>query len=207
MPVYSANRMGSIGGSNYINENYSAPCDLSRVMAETVEGDLNLFEAIVCSDIAEATAIREGYLTESDDEIAENGKKAGNAILNFLKSIWDKICSIFRGIGERIKAIWNKIFGSKDKEAAADKVLEEARTDPEIKEKVDKVLSTALVGNAVTKESIDNKINEFKERCSRTADGFRQNMSAYTNNSDLNKLDPNSNRNNVSNHQINQLKI
>lgn len=169
MPVYSANRMGSIGGSRYINENYSTLSDLSRVMAEAVQGDLDLFEAFVCSDIAEATAIKRGYFTEADDEVKEAGEKAGNAIIKFFQTLWEKIVNIIRGIGERIKAAWNSLFGkkeAKEAEAKANEVLEKAKTDSAVAEKVGVVFAEAEnKWHVIAKDSLNRKFDDFKRKC------------------------------------------
>lgn len=169
MSVFTANRINSIGESRSISKYYNAPCDLSRVMAEAVQGDLDLFEAIICSDIAEATAIREGYLTEADDDVKESGKKAGNAIVRFFKAIWHKIVSIIKGIGERIKSAWNKLFGEKESKKQFDiakNIVNEAKNNPESDSaiKINSILEKYKDKQIVDKSSLDKYEVEFGKK-------------------------------------------
>ena len=105
MPIYSRN---SVGSAIHIaaNENYSYQ-DFGRVLVESVQNDMIVFNAALRNDFKENAAIREGTMIASElTSFREfSVKEAWANLKEKLKKLWEKIKGIFRQVFAKL-TVW-----------------------------------------------------------------------------------------------------
>ena len=105
MPIYSRN---SVGSAIHIaaNENYSYQ-DFGRVLVESVQNDMIVFNAALRNDFKENAAIREGTMLASElTSFREfSVKEAWANLKEKLKKLWEKIKGIFRQVFAKL-TVW-----------------------------------------------------------------------------------------------------
>ena len=104
MPIYSANRTGSLS-MDAVNENYTSS-DIGRIMYESEVNDRAIFEAIIRSDFNEMQALKEGTLLESEVR-AMNEASISEFFANIrdrLAKFWAKIKAAFKIAAQKIAA-------------------------------------------------------------------------------------------------------
>lgn len=105
MPIYSRN---SVGSAIHIaaNENYSYQ-DFGRILVESVQNDMIVFNAALRNDFKENAAIREGTMLASElTSFREFSiKEAWSNLKEKLKKLWEKIKGVFRQVFAKL-TVW-----------------------------------------------------------------------------------------------------
>lgn len=123
MPIYSRNSASNM--TVVANENYSYQ-DMGRILVESAQNDMLLFNAVLRSDFQEQAAITEGTMVASElqsfREEAKNGFWTG--LKAKLKKLWEKIKGVFRSAYAKL-TVWlvrnSKMFGAAARKTLATK--------------------------------------------------------------------------------------
>lgn len=105
MPIYSRNSIGSID-TVVANENYGC-ADMGRILVESVQNDMIVFNAALLNDFKENSAIREGTMVASElTSFREfSVKEAWSNLKEKLKKLWEKIKGVFRQVYAKL-TVW-----------------------------------------------------------------------------------------------------
>lgn len=104
MPIYSRNSASNM--SVVANENYSYQ-DMGRILAESAQNDMILFNAVLRSDFQEQAAITEGTMVASElQSFRENSaKEFWNGLKARLQKLWEKIKGVFKQVYAKL-TVW-----------------------------------------------------------------------------------------------------
>lgn len=105
MPIYSRNSVGS-DITITANENYSFS-DMGRILVESAQNDMLVFNAALKNDFKENAAIREGTMVSSElSSFREfSVKEAWGNLKAKLKKLWEKIKGVFRQVYAKL-TVW-----------------------------------------------------------------------------------------------------
>lgn len=164
MGVYTANRISSFGGIDpetiVANENYSGAGAAELVLIENYQNDMAMFEAILANDFAEAVAVTEGTMLESELVALTEGALGDffGKIKEGLKKVWEKIKGIFKTFIAKLSNVVirdNKKFVEKYKNEVVKKDL--SKMTYKWAEKNDEVATYTSATQAV--EFVDGVLN------------------------------------------------
>jgi hypothetical protein len=182
MGVYSANRVSSFGGIDpdtiVANENYTNTIDAELILIESHQNDMAIFEAVLANDFAEAVAMNEGTLLESELSAITEGSVGDffNKIKEFLKKVWEKIKGIFKAFMVKLTSVItkdNKEFVNKYKADVLKKDLSKmkykyAKPIPgaaiTVKDDVDEALINSLKGKSAEEVNkiVEDRVEDDK---------------------------------------------
>lgn len=179
MGVYSTNRY-QVSGINVddivANESYAGELGIQKMIIESHENDMAIFEAILKNDIQETIMVKEGALLES--ELASLNEASLTGIWESIKQIvikfWEKVQAIFKSFREKVlkaiedanKKLLDDIKGKIDKKDLS-KFTYEWREDKDFKPDFDAIDQRRIaarndfdaVGDKESATEVINRIN------------------------------------------------
>lgn len=104
MPIYSRNSASNM--TIVANENYSYQ-DMGRILAESAQNDMILFNAVLRSDFQEQAAITEGTMVASELQSFREAsvKEFWNGLKARLQKLWEKIKGVFKQVYAKL-TVW-----------------------------------------------------------------------------------------------------
>lgn len=101
MAFYSSNRLSNLGTTKVAaNESYVGSAGLGRLMVESEQNDMAIFEAVLAHDFSEARGIHEGTILESEIRSLNEGsiKEFFTTLKAKLMKFWEKIKGVFKTV-------------------------------------------------------------------------------------------------------------
>ena len=114
MGIYSGTRIGeNYGYPDFevaTNENYDCTTGVAMALIDIQQNDLALFEAAICSDMGELSAMNEGYevINEAASDIFKKIKELFLKLIEKIKGIFKAFMAKFNGIFMDCKQLYNK---------------------------------------------------------------------------------------------------
>lgn len=104
MPIYSRNSASNI--NVVANENYSYQ-DMGRILVESAQNDMIMFNAVLRSDFQEQAAITEGTMVASELTAFReaSAKEFWNDLKARLQKLWGKIKGVFKAVYAKL-TVW-----------------------------------------------------------------------------------------------------
>lgn len=141
MPIYSSNRIKSVTEGYRAAPGYDMN-DFGRILVECAINDRAIFEAVLVSDIAEATAIRSGKMTlrEAEEEGSNKLQGAIDAVTSMLEKFLEKVKGILETARNKIGELFarnNKIFNAVYKKRVEDYFKESGKNEIKLAKEIE----------------------------------------------------------------------
>ena len=122
MPVYSTNGARTISSTRIVAAEGYTDHDFGRIISETYENDMRVFNLGLARDFKEAATINENTMVSSELKALRefSVKEAFNSIKEKLKKLWAKIKGVFRNVYAKL-SVWlnrsNKLYVAQNRKA------------------------------------------------------------------------------------------
>lgn len=124
MPIFARNSVTATYGVS-ANESYSYD-DMGRILVESAQNDMILFNAVMANDFREQAALQEGTMVGSELQAFRefSVREAWEGLKKKLKKLWEKIKGVFRQVYAKL-GVWfvrnGKAFAAMNRKILANK--------------------------------------------------------------------------------------
>ena len=152
MPVYSTNGARTISSTRIAAAEGYTDHDFGRIISETYENDMRVFNLGLARDFKEAAAINENTMVSSELKALREFsiKEAWKGLVEKLKKLWAKIKGVFRNVYAKL-SVWlnrsNKLYIAQNRKALEKKDCRECPIPKYMAPKGDK--SSRAVDNRI----------------------------------------------------------
>ena len=173
MPVYSTNGARTISSTRIVAAEGYTDHDFGRIISETYENDMRVFNLGLARDFKEAAAINENTMVSSELKALREFsiKEAWKGLVEKLKKLWAKIKGVFRNVYAKL-SVWlnrsNKLYVAQNRKYLESK---DCRDCPIPKFMVNKKDISELVTdatkdlNTMAKDIVGESSTTFKLAC------------------------------------------